>query len=173
MQTADLCLSIRPISKARPRSFMGQSRPYTDKVYKEWLGQCRALMGEWWTNPPLTHINCLICHFHGPARGDLDNRLGSLLDAGNGLIWKDDNRTSAPLSLAPSSMPPHHRVWPATAPRTQSLAFEVKSVPSRSTFLAASIRMGLVQAVNSVAPWSAVARPTPPSFAKCSMLGSR
>jgi Holliday junction resolvase RusA-like endonuclease len=72
---------------------MGQSRPYTDKVYKEWLGQCRALMGEWWTAPPLTHINCLICRFYGPARGDLDNRLGSVLDAGNGLIWKDDNVT--------------------------------------------------------------------------------
>jgi Holliday junction resolvase RusA-like endonuclease len=72
---------------------MGQSRPYTDKVYKEWLGRCRALMGEWWANPPLAHINCLICHFYGPARGDLDNRLGSLLDAGNGLIWKDDNVT--------------------------------------------------------------------------------
>ena len=93
MQTADLSLPIRPISKARPRSYMGQSRPYTDKVYKEWLGQCRALMGEWWTRPPLTHINCLICRFYGPARGDLDNRLGSVLDAGNGLIWKDDNVT--------------------------------------------------------------------------------
>ena len=43
MQIADLSLPIRPISKARPRSYMGQSRPYTDKVYKEWLGQCRAL----------------------------------------------------------------------------------------------------------------------------------
>ena len=93
MQTADLSLPIRPISKARPRSYMGQSRPYTDKVYKEWLGQCRALMGEWWTAPPLAHINCLICHFYGPARGDLDNRLGSLLDAGNGLIWTDDKVT--------------------------------------------------------------------------------
>jgi len=81
------------MSKARPRSYMGQSRPYMDKAYKTWKEQVRALMGEWWTDPPLPHINCLICTFVGPARGDLDNRLGAVLDAGNGLIWKDDNVT--------------------------------------------------------------------------------
>ena len=64
-----------------------------DKVYTEWKQNVRAFMGEWWTDPPLEFIHCLIVHFHGPARGDLDNRLGSVLDAGNGLIWSDDNVT--------------------------------------------------------------------------------
>lgn len=86
----DVFLPIRPMSKARPRLAAGKV-PYHDKVYTEWLKTCRALMGEWWAKPPLGYVNCLIVHFYGPARGDLDNRLGSVLDAGNGLIWKDDN----------------------------------------------------------------------------------
>jgi Holliday junction resolvase RusA-like endonuclease len=64
-----------------------------DKVYTEWKTKVRAYMGEWWTEPPLEHINCLVVHFYGPARGDLDNRLGSVMDAGNGLLWTDDNVT--------------------------------------------------------------------------------
>lgn len=90
METADLLLNVRPMSKARPRSYAGQNRPYNDATYKEWLKTARALLGEWWTDPPLDHINCLIVTFVGPARGDLDNRLGALLDAGNGLVWRDD-----------------------------------------------------------------------------------
>jgi len=83
----DVFLPIRPMSKARPRLAAGKV-PYHDKVYTEWMKSCRALMGEWWAHPPLKFVNCLIVHFYGPARGDLDNRLGSVLDAGNGLIWQ-------------------------------------------------------------------------------------
>lgn len=90
LQHHDVMLPIRPMSKARPRLAAGKV-PYHDKVYTEWLKDCRAHMAEWWTHPPLEHINCLIVHFYGPARGDLDNRLGSVLDAGTGLIWSDDN----------------------------------------------------------------------------------
>lgn len=90
LQHYDAWLPVRPMSKARPRLAAGK-RPYHDKVYSEWLKTCRAHMAEWWTDPPLEYINCLIVHFHGPARGDLDNRLGSVLDAGSGLIWTDDN----------------------------------------------------------------------------------
>ena len=90
LRHADVYLPIRPMSKARPRLAAGKA-PYHDRVYREWKDRCRALMGEWWTDPPLKHVNCLIAHFYGPAQGDLDNRLGSVLDAGNGLIWTDDN----------------------------------------------------------------------------------
>ena len=90
LRDADICLRIRPMSKARPRLAAGKA-PYHDKAYREWKDQCRALMAEWWTDPPLEYINCLVVHFYGPAQGDLDNRLGSVLDAGNGLIWTDDN----------------------------------------------------------------------------------
>jgi Holliday junction resolvase RusA-like endonuclease len=91
MQSIDMHLPLAPKSKARPRTYMGQARPYMEAAYKDWIKKARALMGEHWTLPPLDHINCLVVTFYGPARGDLDNRLGALLDAGNGLIWADDN----------------------------------------------------------------------------------
>jgi Holliday junction resolvase RusA-like endonuclease len=62
-----------------------------DKEYKDWKRKVRAYMGEWWIDPPLKHINCMVVNFYGPCRGDLDNRIGSVMDAGNGLIWADDN----------------------------------------------------------------------------------
>ena len=81
MNSRDLCLRLRPISKARPRSFRGQSRPYTDTVYKNWLKDAKTLLEEWWIWPPLEHVHLMEVEFHGAARGDLDNRLGSVLDA--------------------------------------------------------------------------------------------
>ena len=87
----EIVLPLRPISKPRPRSFMGQRRPYNDPVYKRWIEQAKAHMTEFWTRDPLDFVHDLRVTFLGPARGDLDNRLGAVLDAGNGLIWKDDN----------------------------------------------------------------------------------
>ena len=81
MNSRDLCLRIRPISKARPRSFRGQSRPYMPIVYKNWLKDAKTLLEEWWIWPPLDHVHLMEVEFHGAARGDLDNRLGSVLDA--------------------------------------------------------------------------------------------
>jgi Holliday junction resolvase RusA-like endonuclease len=48
------------------------------------------VLGEWWTIEPLDEVRCLLLSFRGPARGDLDNLAGAVLDAGNGLIWRDD-----------------------------------------------------------------------------------
>ena len=81
MNSRDLCLRLRPISKARPRSFRGQSRPYTDTTYKNWLKDAKTLLEEWWIWPPLEHVYLMEVEFYGAARGDLDNRLGSVLDA--------------------------------------------------------------------------------------------
>ena len=91
MQGCEFTLPLRPISKARPRSFQGQARPYMPASYKQWIKDARMHLGEWWTNPPLDHVDELAVHFYGPARGDLDNRVGSLLDAMNGLVITDDN----------------------------------------------------------------------------------
>lgn len=91
VKTRDLHLPLRPISKARPRSFRGQARPYTDSVYKNWLKDARTLLSEWWVDPPLEHVQMMEVHFYGPARGDLDNRVGALCDAMNGIVIKDDN----------------------------------------------------------------------------------
>ena len=91
MQSREFVLPLRPISKARPRSFQGQARPYMPASYKQWIKDARTHLGEWWANPPLDHVDELAVHFYGPARGDLDNRVGSLLDAMNGLVITDDN----------------------------------------------------------------------------------
>lgn len=92
MNSRDLCLRMRPISKARPRSFRGQSRPYTDTVYKNWLRDAKTQLEEWWIDPPLEEVLLMEVAFYGAARGDLDNRLGSVLDAMvQAKVIKDDN----------------------------------------------------------------------------------
>lgn len=63
---------------------------YMPADYKKWIKELRAQMAEHWTEPPLHTVNVLWCKFYGPARSDLDNLLGAVMDAGNGLIWKDD-----------------------------------------------------------------------------------
>lgn len=75
-------------TKQRPR--FAARNAYMDKPYKSWIKEMRALMAEHWTAPPLETVNVLWVQFHGPARGDLDNLLGAVMDAGNGLIWRDD-----------------------------------------------------------------------------------
>lgn len=75
-------------TKQRPR-FTGHTA-YMDKPYKSWIKEMRALMAEHWTAEPLETVNVLWVRFHGPARGDLDNLVGAVMDAGNGLIWRDD-----------------------------------------------------------------------------------
>ena len=96
MQSREFVLPLRPISKARPRSFQGQARPYMPVTYKNWIKDARMHLSEWWTDAPLDHVDELAVHFYGPARGDLDNRVGSLLDAMNGLVVVDDNVNVVP-----------------------------------------------------------------------------
>ena len=91
MQRREFVLPLRPISKARPRSFQGQARPYMPVTYKNWIKDARMHLSEWWVDEPLEHVEMMDVHFYGPARGDLDNRVGSLCDAMNGLVIKDDN----------------------------------------------------------------------------------
>jgi Holliday junction resolvase RusA-like endonuclease len=89
-QLREIWIPFRPMSKDRPR--FGKGRPYMNSVYTEWKKNVRAYLTEWWTEPPLESVNCLIAHFYGPARGDLDNRVGSVLDVlVESKIIKDDN----------------------------------------------------------------------------------
>lgn len=90
MKSADFELRVPLMSKARPRSSSRGGRPYMPPAYVNWKRTVRALLGEWWTEPPLESINCLVLSFRGPARGDLDNLAGAVLDSGNGLVWIDD-----------------------------------------------------------------------------------
>jgi Holliday junction resolvase RusA-like endonuclease len=58
--------------------------------YKKWKAEVRAQLAEWWTEPPLEKVEIVTLKFKGPARADLDNLMGAILDTGNDLIWKDD-----------------------------------------------------------------------------------
>lgn len=90
MRHADFVLRVPLMSKARPRTPPGGGRPYMPKAYMDWKATVRAILAEWWTIQPLAQVRCLHLVFRGPARGDLDNLAGAVLDAGNGLIWADD-----------------------------------------------------------------------------------
>lgn len=90
MNRADYLFEINLMSKARPRSIPGQIRPYMPVNYKVWMKDMRSRMAEWWVNPPLDEVSVIFMKFKGPARGDLDNLAGAVLDAGSGLIWADD-----------------------------------------------------------------------------------
>ena len=94
MQRRVLRLKIEPRSKARPRSFQGQTRPYMPKEYKAWMKDARAQLAEQWVDEPLDYVKWIGIRFYGPRRGDIDNLLGGIFDAGNGLVWTDDRVTN-------------------------------------------------------------------------------
>ena len=85
-----ITLHVPLMSKARPRSFSGQKVPYMPAAYKKWKADVRAQLAEWWVDPPLETVNVLSLRFAGPARADLDNLMGAILDCGNKLVWRDD-----------------------------------------------------------------------------------
>ena len=96
MQSADFELIVPLMSKARPRSPRRGGRPYMPPAYMQWKANVRAQLAEWWCEPPLEQVNCLVLTFYGPARGDLDNLAGAVLDSGNGLVWTDDRVSVLP-----------------------------------------------------------------------------
>lgn len=81
MKQSEFYLHIRPRSKARPRSFMGQVRPYMDKAYMQWKKDLWSMASEYWTDEPLSHCQSFEVIFYTAARGDIDNLLGGLFDA--------------------------------------------------------------------------------------------
>ena len=92
METRDLWLPLRPMSKERPRSFQGQSRPYMSRNYKLWQMDAIALFQEWWVNPPLKRVAAIVVTHYGAARGDVDNKTGAVMDAlVKARVLHDDN----------------------------------------------------------------------------------
>ena len=87
----EINLPLRPISKPRPRSFMGQKRPYNPPNYKIWLEEARAHLKEQWELKPLEKVWRLEIFFYGAEMGDLDNKSGSVMDAAKNILWTDDN----------------------------------------------------------------------------------
>ena len=94
MHSRELHIPLRPMSKERPRSFSGQSRPYMSRNYKLWMKDCVAVMQEWWVGPPLQKVEHIHIEHHGAARGDLDNKTGAVMDAlVKAKVIVDDNVT--------------------------------------------------------------------------------
>ena len=94
MHSRELYIPLRPMSKERPRSFSGQSRPYMSRNYKLWMKDCVAVMQEWWVGPPLQKVEHIHIEHHGAARGDLDNKTGAVMDAlVKAKVIVDDNVT--------------------------------------------------------------------------------
>jgi len=92
MRTADFELPLPLQPKKRPRF---SRHAYSDPSYTAWMKQCRAILAEWWTLPPLGKGQMIAVHFTfvGPGISDLDNLAGSVLDAGKGILWVDDRVT--------------------------------------------------------------------------------
>ena len=94
VQCREIWLPFSPVSKERPR--FGKGRTYMNKEYQQWKGDVRSYLSEWWTDKPLDRVQVVVVHFYGPARGDLDNRVGSLLDAAKGVLFTDDSVSVIP-----------------------------------------------------------------------------
>lgn len=92
MRTAEFLLRMPLQPKERPR-FSGHA--YKSSRYREWTQQCRAILAEWWTIPPLGtgEIIAVQFTFRGPGTSDLDNLQGAVMDAGKGIVWTDDRVT--------------------------------------------------------------------------------
>lgn len=110
LHQASFELRVPLMSKARPRTPRRGGRPYTPEAYRQWLATTKAVLSEWWTVAPLPKVTVIHMLFRGPARGDLDNLAGAVLDAGKGVVWLDDRVTVVPcLALR------FHKVRPADA----------------------------------------------------------
>lgn len=107
---------MTPVAKARARSTRGGGKPYTpDKTRKAEAGiatyATRAMAGRRPLTGPVEL--CLAFYFTPPAswsaskrekalrfmgwkisKPDIDNLQKSVMDAGNGIIWKDDNQVA-------------------------------------------------------------------------------
>lgn len=92
LRTAEFLLRVPLQPKERPR-FSGHA--YKGNRYREWAEQCRAILAEWWTIPPLGKGQIVSVHFtfRGPGFSDLDNLQGAVMDAGKGIVWTDDRVT--------------------------------------------------------------------------------
>jgi Holliday junction resolvase RusA-like endonuclease len=88
----------QPVAKGRPR--IGRYGAYTPQKTadaEEWVGWVvkQSLPSGW--EPDGEHEWQVWVHFHvrKNGRGDLDNFVKLILDALNGLVWKDDKQVKA------------------------------------------------------------------------------
>ena len=94
-------IPIPPQPTLRPR--MGKGRVYAPKKYREYLDKLSKFMASVWRYEPLADaLKVEICFFLKKPKSakrelptvkpDIDNLVKAVLDAGNGIIWNDDNQ---------------------------------------------------------------------------------
>lgn len=84
-------IPLAPKPKARPRFSRG--RAYMASDYTQWKDKFRKYVETEWGVPALEcHCVLNIVFYSSSLRPDIDNACGSILDALNGLVWKDDRQ---------------------------------------------------------------------------------
>lgn len=113
----------KPLPKGRPRVVNG--RAYTDPVTREYERQIRAAMASEarhakWTLPKGDVVVDIVLRFGSRVHGDLDNCAKAILDAANGVLFRDDKCVRS-LYI--------EREW-ATAERPEGVTLTVTDSPS-------------------------------------------
>lgn len=84
------------VPKKRPR--VTRNGTYMPAAYADWKQETAYAMGKaYGYAPPVTgslRVEVLLVTKKKP-RGDMDNLLGAVLDAGNGVLWQDDRLVGA------------------------------------------------------------------------------
>lgn len=90
----ELDLAVNPVPLARARVVAGRS--YTPARSAEFCETFRWLLREQGIRAPIREDLALDLrfwrHHRGNNRGDLDNLVKAVLDAGNGFLWEDDRQ---------------------------------------------------------------------------------
>ena len=88
----DFFVAGKPVAKARPR--VGKHGTYTPANTREWeelvAWSAKAKMGA--TEPMQERLRVHLVFFGASKISDLDNLAKSVLDAMNGLVYKDDSQ---------------------------------------------------------------------------------
>lgn len=80
--------------KKRPR--LGRHNVHNESRYTAWKARVRAHMAvDFRFRDPIERAAVFV-DCQGEARSDADNIIGALLDAGSGLVWKDDRLNILP-----------------------------------------------------------------------------
>jgi len=88
LESIRLVFPMPLFSKARPR--VTQYGVFMPKDYLDKRKQMITLIQEQYTGEPIETPIRLDVELFGEGRGDADNIIGSLMDAGNKLLWADD-----------------------------------------------------------------------------------
>jgi Holliday junction resolvase RusA-like endonuclease len=111
-------------AKARPR--VTTNGTYMPGGYQDWMNETRYALLQRTKGLPLERPISVSIEIHAPTRGrgDLDNLAGGLLDAGNGILWKDDRQVQA-LAIRWHQTAKERRVRVIVRPYLASLCMEV------------------------------------------------